>query len=277
MIEELRPIDLKTIDLVNRLKEEISGEYCFPEIKPSELLLQESRVLISPATAEWAHSWKRDDRFKKELEFFHKYFPELSFLKETISDGWTHKKLWVSQEKIKILHFLQKLSSLPEYSFGYIYSKERGIECNIQFPDVPPHFNKKDFSDWGEASSDFGQFKFGVPKYKKLKELPDHYDFHEDLKGHDGVANGGSYGWKITIYTNGKVNDCVYSDESTSQTGHRLNHHHINKKHHLQFSNHTWIMLKHWYNGLVYHYNTWYEGINVPSDWRNKKYNKINI
>jgi hypothetical protein len=97
----------------------------------------------------------------------------------------------------------------------------------------------------------------------------DRFTFDVDRSGHDGVANGGSWGRYWKIFTDGAIKKSIRSDRSTRQYGHRLNYHHDDYSVLVEVVGGTWVVIDSWRPSQMYDYPSYIEYYGpAPANWR---------
>lgn len=244
----------------------------YTRLTPEQLGNAYSRVGLTYTMAECHWGPAPKERWLDAVRFMDEYFKELGGF-----DIEIERHQCLSHNKVKIKTFVRKIENLPQYNMGYIYlPNEYSTGFGIKFPDLPIDDNHLWDFYWDNYHLPYVRLGFDDENVEHKSEVPSILEFNVDRGGHDGMANGGDYGWVYIVYTNGEVYEKILENHSWAQTGHRLNYHATLFKTSLTFKNHNWIVVKQCYRGLIYHYKSLYVVYgDAPNDFR--KYHRITI
>ena len=90
--------------------------------------------------------------------------------------------------------------------------------------------------------------------------------------GHDGIANGGDFGWHFSLFTDGNVSESKVDNGSWAQYGHRLNKHETKITVTWTVTGGSWAVVRERYKGQIYdHPDCVIVYGRAPDDWRKKE------
>jgi len=128
-----------------------------------------------------------------------------------------------------------------------------GEGSQLGFPEL------EEYSPYGLYPGNLEKIFLWIPPQKDgSRQFQESMSFGVSRQGHDGIANGGSYGWYRRIWSDGKISVARVHDRSSAQHGNRINYHHDDYEAVVTIANGSWAVVKYYYVGQIYSH---------PDDW----------
>ena len=190
----------------------------------------------------------------------------LDFLPEMTPFGYKHES-WLSTKRKPLAELITILNErlgarIETQGCSQFVLHVNGQPFILEFIDVPEKI--KLGSSWSIPSIPLLGEKFSFPKrHTEYFPYREKFTIPVNRSGHDGVANGGSYGWYRHIYTDGSVETTYAKDCSTYSSG-RLSRHNDRYDAVVTVSNGSWLVVEGVYSGQIYSHDNDYEVYGEP-------------
>lgn len=244
--------------------------YDYIHIQPEEYNRLRSKVHLGLGPFEWKEKHPAS-RWAKTEEALLRVLPELEGFEDHESGFGRISKGQV--EAGKILDAIENIRHRVVFDAIDIIDDD-GVRSTVKLPDI------KEAHPYLRYGLPFDLPKVRLEKIPADEIRPYQSAFRISVyrSGHDGIANGGSYGWYRTIWSDGEIisKRDPSSDKSSRQYGHRLNYHADDYEVDVRIEGGTWAVVLHRYHGQIYdHPDEWEYFGPVPENFR--RYNKVTI
>lgn len=241
--------------------------YDYPVLTPEDYNNYETRLYLGQGSCHWHYTFPASRWAKTEAPLLEK-IPKLEGFVDSPPYGRVSIGKAPAGEILDAIEAqaLEKKICLVDDDYHIEIKDEDGVHSVVEFTDIEKAFGFRE----GIPSEIPKVLLHKIPK-GEIRPYQSYFRIPTYRGGHDGIANGGSYGWYRTIWSDGKITirKDHATDKSWSQHGHRLNYHNEEYESDVEISGGSWAVILHRYHGLIYdHPDAWEYYGPAPDNFR---------